>query len=70
MIYLLFILGFMVGHETYSRCLNSKIDIKAIARVAVAIRREKNKRYVEYVRSLPDCSVCGPGHRHLNFRPK
>lgn len=66
MIYLLFVLGFMVGHEAYSRYLNSRIDISAIARVAVAIRREQNKRYVEYVRNLPDCPICGPGHRHLN----
>ena len=70
MIYFLFIIGAIVSFEAYERYKNSRIDIDAIAIVAVAIRREKNKRYVELVSNLPDCPICGPGYRHFNIVPE
>lgn len=69
MIYVLFGLGLYLGYTSHQHYLNGQTDTDAIAKVAIAIRREKNKRYARFTSNLPDCSVCGPGYRHHNLTP-
>ena len=64
----LFLLGIGMGYLAHRLYLNSQTDIDKIAELAVAIRRDKNKRYVDYVHNLPECAVCGPGVRHINLQ--
>ena len=58
----------MRGYKAHQRYLNSREDIDAIAEIAVAIRRGKNRRYAKFVSNIPYCTVCGPGIRHLNVQ--
>jgi hypothetical protein len=64
----LFLFGTLLGYLAHRIYLNSRTDIDEIAELAVAIRRDKNKRYAKYVNDLPYCAVCGPGVRHINLQ--
>lgn len=62
---LLFLLSMILGYRLHQQWKPEK----DIARVAVALRREKNRQYVKFIATMPNCNHCGGKPRPINLYP-